>query len=403
MHRNKTPYTKNSSSTFNIINAICDTEGNPLLFAVNFNDGFTLISATKKSVPILADIEHGHYDGISSSGANILIQEYIQLLAELKNNPDAPILKEEWRQYERNKQLSIPLLSKVNNDYYDLLDDYLLIWEDQGYDVTYLNHPFEDLPDDVYDDFCCCAEDTDMPGYDYMQCAIIARKETSSYTIVGPLTTTSWHQDSPYKDPATSKLGCSTIAAGQIMKAFQYPNCYAWSSMPDALTSYNSVLCSFLATLKSIIGVDNNGGASIYQVKNAFQSYGYNCTIQNHNSINIYNHLSVNKPVYCRGKDVNTNEGHAWVCDGFYKSQTTTNFVLYTLVFDCGSPIAFEENQCYTAYNYFDPVFHINWGQGGNYNGYYHDSSLIYTRPDGIQRSYTSNERQEILLTVNNQ
>lgn len=39
--------------------AINDSVGNPAIYAVNFDDGYIMVSATQKYFPILAEVEHG--------------------------------------------------------------------------------------------------------------------------------------------------------------------------------------------------------------------------------------------------------------------------------------------------------------------------------------------------------
>lgn len=392
---NKQPETKSSNNVKSVI-PIKDSLNSPLLYIVNFDEGYTIVSSTKKYFPVLANTNKGNLQWPTNSGVDIFIQSYLDDISLLLTDNHAPILDKEWKAFEQHEK-SLIVKTKVNDDYYDILDEFMDDWYDSGFEFTHLYAPFDDMPDDVYEDFCQIAEDTDYIGYNYMDCALIGRRESSSDHLIPPLISSSWGQFSPYADGNSGALGCTTIAAGQIMRYFQFPAYFAWSGMPDTITSYNSTLGSFLQSLKTAIGV-SGGGASIYQVKNALQNYGYSCTIQSHNISSIYYSLQDNKPVYCRGKDVNTNVGHAWICDGCYKYSTQTQYVLFTLSFINGSPDGFEQTESYTNCYYSTPLYHINWGHEGVYDGYYFDSYLHYVNGFGEHRNYSSNDRQELLF-----
>lgn len=371
-------------------------DDSPALYVVNYDEGCTIVSATKKYHPIVADIEKGSISGPTNTGLDILIQQYIEEINQLSSKEDSPVLIEEWSQYEEHYPLSV-LKTKVNDDYYEILDAFMDDWSDSEYQFKHIYEQFDDMPDEVYQQFRAYAEDTDYIGYPWLECAIVGRCEFASSHLISPMVTSTWHQLYPYYS-GPGYLGCSTIAAGQIMRYFQYPEYYSWSLMPDSISSYNSTIGEFLQNLKSEIGVDLNGGATVYQVKNAFQAYGYTCSLISHNTSAICQSLQVGHPVYCRGKDINTNQGHAWVCDGMYYYDFETRFVLFTLRFINGEPVELEQNESYSTFYNSSVFFHINWGQGGNYNGYFYDGNLVYTNNSGQQRNYSSNDRQELIL-----
>lgn len=127
---------------------------------------------------------------------------------------------------------------------------------------------------------------------------------------------------------------------------------------------------------------------------------GYSCTLQAHNTSSIVSSLSNHHPVYCRGRDscYYPFESHAWVCDGIYNYSTETRYVLFTLEFQNGSPVGFVQNESYSEYYYPPTMFHINWGHGGHFNGFYLDSNMRYIDTGGYQHNYSSWDRQELLL-----
>ena len=87
------------------------------------------------------------------------------------------------------------------------------------------------------------------------------------------------------------------------------------------------------------------------------------------------------------------------MCDGYYDYQTHTIFVLYTLAFYNGAAVQFELNDSYSSDYYSSPLFHINWGQHGYYNGNFYDGYLCFTNGSNEQRNYSSNDRQELIIS----
>ena len=53
--------TKSSEKTIKEIIPIKDSNGKILMYAVNYDDGYIIVSATKKYYPILADVERGTF------------------------------------------------------------------------------------------------------------------------------------------------------------------------------------------------------------------------------------------------------------------------------------------------------------------------------------------------------
>ncbi len=56
---------------------IKDADGVVLMYAVNYNDGYVIVSATKKYYPVLVSADHGNYSGDSTeTGHDVLMSEY---------------------------------------------------------------------------------------------------------------------------------------------------------------------------------------------------------------------------------------------------------------------------------------------------------------------------------------
>lgn len=364
------------------VQTIRNSEGAPIIYAVNYEQGYTLVSATKNYHPIIAMVEEGRFNPEDEFvGTSLLLSEYetdMQLLA------DSSSIKKEWLPYE---DLSSEMIkTRVEDIYWDLLERYCLDWADEGCNVYFLYNQPESMPDNIYNRFCSYAEDHDREEYDYMECSVIVEKFTQTTYSKGPFCPTQWDQNAPFnsKLPNTNwPLGCTTIAAGQLMKYYKIPASYSWSAMPS--NTSNDTLASFLKELHDRIGVDSSGGATINEVKSALNSYGYSVTKQTHNNANVITSLNNNKPVYMRGECSTTGKGHAWVCDGYRYTVPRTEYRLFVIPIWRDSITSLEEidseiitNTSYLIYN------RMNWGWGGDHNGYYYDPNIYINRTDNI-------------------
>lgn len=66
-----------------------EEDGETLLYGVNFEDGFLLISGTKNFYPILAEVAHGYFDGTPmGTGADVLLSEIKNQIKAVNTNPE---------------------------------------------------------------------------------------------------------------------------------------------------------------------------------------------------------------------------------------------------------------------------------------------------------------------------
>src|SRR5690606_18071462 len=109
---------------------------------------------------------------------------------------------------------------------------------------------------------------------------------------VGPLLTTHWQQYDYYNLLCLNypgPAGCGTIAEAQIMKFHQFPTTYNWSGMLNTLaTNATQVL---IRDIHSRLG----SSTTVDTERAAFQYFGYNATIHNHNSQSVHNEIFNNK------------------------------------------------------------------------------------------------------------
>lgn len=226
---------------------------------------------------------------------------------------------------------------------------------------------------------------------------------------INPLLTTKWNQIEPYNrytpeiKGTKAPTGCVATAMAQIMRFHCWPEIgigsstlsdynltanfnntiYKWDDMPDVLTSISTEeQISAVSTLMMHCGVaskmkyrSNESTASLSNAMKGLREYfnylgvytgcsGY--SRQDWNAL-MYNELQNHRPVLYSGSTPGYT-GHAFVCDG-----------------------------------YDDNFFHINWGWGGHYDGYF---KLSYLVPSGVgtgggNGNYSDDQRVLIGLEPN--
>lgn len=402
--------TKSSYRTIKSVIPIHGDDGEIAIYAVNFNDGYVLVSATTKYYPIIAEVEHGSYSPNPDSGFQEVLDEHINAVKLAKQDELTIETQSCWGPYFAN---TIPETypTKVDIDYEMLLDSYLSEWGQDDRNVYHLRDQPENMPDELYERFCYMAY-MDMPeasGYPYLDCAIITEKFSSNTNQRGPYLATKWDQSGNGDGtgisfnselPNSYHMGCVTIATGQIMRYFQRPSNVSWSNMPNYTS--NTTLSQFLADLRDELRVNAAGEATINDAKRVLTSYGYSCSIINHQATQVYSALTSGMPVYMRGVNTTPQVGHAWVCDGFQYFVPITEYCLYILRFDYNNnPVEFIEWDHETIRGNYPIYFHMNWGWSGSHDGYFIDSNIQIHRTDG-NRNYANNRKDIIISAIPN-
>ena len=385
---------------------IKDADGVVLMYAVNYNDGYVIVSATKKYYPVLVSADHGNYSGDSTeTGHDVLMSEYAANIKSAISNVNG-VKGNPWGIYE-DLSSDLEATTKISNAYYELLAELSYEWQQEGYNVYRLNQKPENMSDELYADFCDVASDYNRSDHPYMQCSVILERNYQKRTSeIDPMLQTEWGQYGAYNDALNSDLplGCTTVAIGQIMRYLEYPTNYNWSAMPNSLAEWetNSTLTDFLAQLRRRIGVTDSGAASIDLVRTAISLYygytssnGYSLDIISHSLSSVASSLSQGVPVYMRGID-EEGDGHAWVCDGHYAYHYQTDYKLYVIPMwgnEITELICVDTVVTYPDNHVFYNFFHMNWGWDGSSNGYYFHDQV--NTPNG---NYTSN-RKELIIT----
>lgn len=219
----------------------------------------------------------------------------------------------------------------------------------------------------------------------------VAQAPRATKASIAPLCSTKWNQDAPFnaKCPTISgratMTGCVATACAQVMKYFKYPESgsgtitytdngtkrtlalsgtkFDWANMLDDYSgTYNTTQRNAVAFLMQACGYAANmnygtssSGAQSFEMllgakkyfnynSKAFQAQRDNYTESEWNDL-MYDNLKTVGPIYYSGYNA-LYEGHAFVVDG------------------------------YSA----DDYFHLNWGWGGAYDGYFKLSALA---PEG--------------------
>lgn len=216
-----------------------------------------------------------------------------------------------------------------------------------------------------------------------------------SITAVEALMTTTWDQAPYYNDLCPydnnynelTVTGCPATAMAQIMKYWDYPEHgtgyhsynsenygtlsanfeatnYQWGSMPNSINNSNNAIATLMyhcgVSVEMQYGVAATGGSGGYVIEAqspiqhcceyAYKTYfGYKTTMQglfreNYSDASwiqmLKTDIDAGRPIQYAG--FGQGGGHTWVCDG------------------------------YDANNYF----HMNWGWGGTYDGYFSLNNL---------------------------
>ncbi|KIA98809.1 hypothetical protein OA93_07945 [Flavobacterium sp. KMS] len=185
----------------------------------------------------------------------------------------------------------------------------------------------------------------------------------------GPLLKTTWDQSWGYNDlvpyncpnnaGGKAPTGCVATAMAQVLYFFKKPNTYNWSSMPPNYGSYNTQLLMKNAgsSVNMEYGCDGSGAYSADiapALKNYFGYSNATYTTDNSDTRLITSNIDANKPVILGGYS-SYGSGHSWVCDGYQRNTYYQK----------------DSNGNCTGYGVTTLQLYMNWGWGGNYDGFY--------------------------------
>lgn len=315
--------TRATGKSVKSIRAIYDfSERIASFYIVNYQSGFSIISADKRDFPILAHSDNATFPDVEESQLPEGLADWF------------------FEQKER--------ISKIRKNNIPLTDDQFSIWTKYYYDEmqfkdTSKNKGLVTRYGEIGD------EDNDSDPCE-------ARIET-----YGPYLTTNWDQINGFNDLMPllpngdhAYAGCTTIALAQVMKFHEYPSRFNWSDMPNSTATLTTK--QFVKDIfdNIITHYDLNGSHSnINACRNSLiNDYGYSSAVKSDYDYNILRQaLYTPNVVILAGDNPTTGKGHMWICDGYEYAYYPCPGVGYRM-------------------------YHMNWGWGGACDGYFRDGQF---------------------------
>lgn len=390
-----------ASQSMSVVTYSDSISGNPLLYVVNFgnDNGFALISATKKSTPILAFSDKGNFDCSGNSAAEIYLEDYQNVIREAYlDKSDTLRLKYalQWASFEKKspitKSISYELSQKIQAE---VQRKEALGYEHLG-NITAAQYF---LPASDYQALLQQMQDITDPQYDYTEVNQFFIK-SYDYETIGPLLQTEWGQLEPFNIGAPNLVaGCVPIAISQLVYYYRYPNRYYWNDIPIVPDKNydNSNFIYFMNDIRDICNPEYEKETIVSKEKaeNALSTLGYTVTKKGEiNILTMHSQLSISKPMMLFGK-INGNNGHTWICDGYMDRRYDASISFVPAANDPrfkldkipGSIFAEFDLTAYSPswldQNQFGEYLHMNMGWNGDNNGWY---------KNGVYGKNTNNE-----------
>lgn len=403
------------------VNAICDSSGQAEQYVVNFtNDGgFVVLSASKDYFPVIAFSETGRYDMTLGNTlySNELLREHLPIMqhsAGLEQDVKREIASQWTSLTAKKERVSLQVESRAYEDYgrpqayYDSLQKWsraqnveMFRWVDYIQTQEYQNMSDQEKGQ-IIAKLHEYGNGNELFGFNSV---IVLREEVKRGESVIYMKT-EWNQQGNFNTlvPNDYPLGCTTIAAGQIMRFHEYPSDIPWLKMDN--TYGNDYSASFLYDLALDLKVEfkkDGSSGDVKDVVTAFRNYGYSADLRDHDKSNYSSYISAGLPVFMSGikSGIFSTKGHAWVCDGKDWGDSYLSIRIMSLDYsDYQYGIANQMYECWSKYELTGlnaMRYHMNWGWGGPNNGFYLDSNIKVT-VNGEERNY-SKSRKDIIIT----
>lgn len=203
---------------------------------------------------------------------------------------------------------------------------------------------------------------------------------------VEALIQTKWNQwPSPYNDylPSCSSggkapAGCTIVATAQLMAYYEYPASvdgytFHWSGMksnPYGASVSNSTYRKDIGKLMYYVGknvdakytCDGTSASCATAVSWLKKKYGYIAANYDYNWDITKAFLNADVPLLMQGYNKTNSEGHVWLIDGY-----RTTRIQHYIIIDYGDNVDMK----LVSTEYKNNLLHINWGWGGNSDGWY--------------------------------
>lgn len=374
------------------VEVICNSKGDTTLYVVNFGEdnGFIVLSASKKTYPILAFNTHGRLDfGVNEKSAVNEWLDYAIDVVDYAKNQSKEELRKYVYQWQRLLPNRAPLTNSRSNEYEDYFRQQIAQWQSEGYDVYSARewrnaNPYYDEVTSAIDKI----ERGDVTGAPYPALSFTGNPVLDdSYVIVKNdvksrlqkiFINTQWGQGQYYNQyiPNNWPVGCTAVALGQVLKYLNIPvGQYDFSAMPNRATAQAPELARFLYDVGVRIGVTYGPSATSGGYDNVYDaliSYGGKGEkLKGVNIADMKASLLGDKPVIMFDNASQSLIGHCWICCGVrhYDYDIETRLML---------PFGRPEDAmgAYLSYaQIIDSAHELkgynNWGDDGNNDGFY--------------------------------
>ena len=221
-----------------------------------------------------------------------------------------------------------------------------------------------------------------------------------------PLIDVKWGQGNPYNTYCKNSsnviidAGCLVTAVAQVLSYYKYPssikldfdnynttlsldwntiNTHVKSVCGSTCTASHDVIGKVFRQIGEELGIkykEGKSGNDGSKIRSTFSTLGYKTdSKQEYNFNKITESLSNHHPVFITAFPKSSNEGHAWLIDGFKTVRTTTtDYIKY---------INSHVWEVIGEYSFITDYNHFNWGWNGYYNGYF--SSKVFNPSQGYQ------------------
>lgn len=383
-----------------------EVTGNALIYVIHFgNDqGFVLVSASKKYYPVLAYSETGNFVYDESSPAQLYVNDYKEIIkSALIDESDSLRTKYalEWAMFE---QPNNTFTRSVPSELASSIQAEIRRKEAMGYThIGNLRDVAPYLPSAEYQSLLNELQDITDSRYDYMEVNQFFIK-SYNYELIDPLLRTNWHQGSPFNiDAPNYYAGCVPIAVAQIVNFYQYPDFYNWENITDDIEGLdNSDFFYFIKDIRNRCDVTYNAtstGSTIEKAQTAFANLGYNASIVDYTKDILKNFVYIRRPIFLKGFN-SFGEGHAWVCDGYMNRRYDASISFIPspndprFRFDIvpGNIFLDYDSRAYES-SWLEPFlygefFHMNMGWGDDNTSWYRD---VISIPGNSRISYSYN------------
>lgn len=395
-----------------------EVTGNALIYVIHFgNDqGFVLVSASKKYYPVLAYSETGNFDYDESSPAQLYVNDYKEIIkSALIDESDSLRTKYalEWAMFERpglmpSRSVPSELTAKIQAE----------IQRKVAMGYTHIGNIADAasiLPADEYQELLDEMQDVTDSRYDFREVNQFFIK-SYNYETIGPLLNTNWHQGPPFNiDAPNGYAGCVPIAVAQITYYHKHPNKYNWYNIPISPSDFrNGDFNYFIKDIRDLCQVSYNtdGTASTFdKAKAAFDTLRYNTSIIDYTKLQLKNSIRDGNPVFLKG--VNSyGQGHAWVCDGYENKsyEASVSFIpspndpRFRFEMTPGSIFVDYDTHAYNSSwltpGYYGEFFHMNLGWNNNKTTWYRE---IVKFPGNTNGSFINNRQALKVIPIKSQ